>query len=142
MRGLTVAIVATMLIATSVPAVAAQPGAGVAAFLLAALATTQEASATAFEALSPAHQKIARALYEAQPSTVAIRSKLTLEQIAARRHSGQGWGEIFYTMKSHGLVRDKSVSQVVSNYERGAKREQASFKDQAAKDQAATTTTR
>ena len=125
-------VVAAMLLVSSVPASATQPGAGVAAFILAALATTQQASATAFEALSPAHQKIARALYEAQPATTAIRSKLTLEQIAARRHSGQGWGEIFYTMKSYGLVREKSVSQVVSNYERGAKREQAAPKDHAA----------
>jgi len=56
---------------------------------------------------------------------------LTLDQIAARRQSGQGWGEIFYTMRSHGLVREKSVSQVVSNYERGAKSEHAGARDHA-----------
>src|SRR5262245_58634227 len=92
-------VMAVTVLASSVPALGAQPGAGIAAFFLSALATTQQASATAFEALSPAHQKIARALYEAQPSTTSLRSKLTLEQIAARRNSGQGWGEIFYTMK-------------------------------------------
>jgi len=124
-------VVTALLLVSSVPASAAQPGAGVAAFLLAALATTQQASAAAFETLSPAHQKIARALYEAQPSTTAMRSRLTLEQIAARRQGGQGWGEIFYTMKAYGLVREKSVSQVVSNYERGAKREHAASRDQA-----------
>jgi len=127
-----VGLVAGMLLASNPPALAAQPGAGVAVFILAALATTQHASVTAFEALSPAHQKIARALYEAQKATAATRSRLTLDQIAARRQSGQGWGEIFYTMRSHGLVREKSVSQVVSSYERDARSGHAASPQQAA----------
>src|SRR4029453_12471789 len=41
---------------------------------------------------------------------------LTLQQIAAKRLSGQSWGQIFREMKAQGLVQEKSLSQVVSRY--------------------------
>ena len=41
---------------------------------------------------------------------------LTLDEIAARRQTGQGWGQVFRDMKAQGLVQEKSLGQVVSKY--------------------------
>jgi hypothetical protein len=118
-------VAAVMLLLSGISSVAAQPAAGAAAFMLAALAATQSPAVGAFEALSSADQKIARALHAAQKSASATRSLLTLDQIAWRKRGGLGWGEIFNTMKARGLVREKNVGQVVSNYEHAAKAEPA-----------------
>ena len=103
-----------MLTATVAEASTQQQPSGVAALLLAALATTPSGPG-AFESLSAAHQKTARTLYDAQRWNPSARLKLTLEQIAARRQSGQGWGEIFNIMKSRGLVRESRIGELLGS---------------------------
>lgn len=82
--------------------------------------------AGAFQRMSPGNQKIARALFDAQAAAVTPapgggRSRgakaLTLDQIAAQRQGGQGWGQIFQAMRAGGLVHETSLGQVVSRYE-------------------------
>jgi len=86
-------------------------------------AWAQTTSTGAFEKLSPGDQKIARALFEAQSTTQSTTQNtsggttpLTLDQIAAKKQH-TGWGEIFKQMKAQGLVTDKNLGQVVSNFE-------------------------
>lgn len=67
----------------------------------------------AYASLSPGNQKIARALFEAQTT-----KPLTLDEIAAKKQSGQGWGKVFQDMKAQGLVQEKNLGQVVSRYHR------------------------
>jgi hypothetical protein len=100
--------------------------------LLFGVATTSPAAAQdttvdgAYERLSPGNQKIARALWEAQqpaPGTTtrssdAAAKSLTLDEVAAQKQSGQGWGQVFRTMKGQGLVQEKNLGQVVSRYAR------------------------
>jgi len=74
----------------------------------------------AFERLSPGEQKIARSLFAAQRRDVPPGSRLTLDQIAAKK-SGEGWGGVFKDMKSQGLVTAKNLGQVVKQ---GAGRQQ------------------
>lgn len=86
-----------------------------------ALAQTKSVtSAPAFDKLSLGNQKVAASLYQAQtagtsPTGSPIRA-LTLQQISAKRLSGQSWGQIFREMKAQGLVQEKSLGQVVSRY--------------------------
>lgn len=54
----------------------------------------------AFDELSPGSRKIARALFEAQQART---KPLSLNDIAALRQRGQGWGAIFIDMKAQGL---------------------------------------
>lgn len=77
-------------------------------------------STGAFNQLSPGNQKIAQSLFAAQkpPSGTA---PLTLDQIAAMKQSGKGWGEVFKEMKAQGLVPDKNLGQAVSAYSRQQK---------------------
>ena len=73
--------------------------------------------AGAFDELSPGNQKAVRALFEAQrPDPPPGTSRLTLDEIAARKQHGQGWGRIFGDMKSRGLVDAKNFGQVVSRF--------------------------
>jgi hypothetical protein len=107
------------------------PGLAVGAGALAQTkSTTSAPSTSAFDKLSLGNQKVAASLYEAQnartsPTGSPIRP-LTLQQISAKRLSGQSWGQIFREMKAQGLVQERSLSQVVSRYgqvagpERGA----------------------
>ena len=75
------------------------------------------ALAGAFDQLSPGNQKAARSLFEAQRSTLPPGTRpLTLDEIAARKQSGQGWGRIFDGMKSAGLVDAKNFGQTVSSF--------------------------
>lgn len=74
-------------------------------------------TAGTFERLSPGNQKIARALFEAQPAPSGPR-RLTLDQIAAMKRTGRGWGDVFKDMKARGLVEEKNLGQVVSRHER------------------------
>jgi len=90
--------------------------------------TKSVTSAPAFDKLSLGNQKVAASLYQAQtagtsPTGSPIRP-LTLQQIAAKRLSGQSWGQIFREMKAQGLVQEKSLSQVVSRYGQVADSEQ------------------
>ena len=82
-------------------------------------AWAQTTGTGAFDKLSPGDQKIARALFEAQPTTQTTNgaTPLTLDQIAAKKKH-TGWGEIFKQMKAQGLVTDKNLGQAVSNFER------------------------
>jgi hypothetical protein len=78
-----------------------------------------QAPGGAFEQLSPGNQKIARALFEAQPTRLPPgTSPLTLDQIAARKlsHQDGGWGRIFADMRTEGRVTTKNLGQAVSSY--------------------------
>jgi hypothetical protein len=91
----------------------------------------------AYQKMSPGNQKVARALFEAQtttmtPTTIKAGSKtpaptpataiasgpkpLTLDQIAALKQQGSGWESVFRQMRAQGLVTEKSMSQVVTRY--------------------------
>lgn len=76
----------------------------------------------AYERLSPGHRLIARALFEAQmvPGPTARRGArtLTLDEISARKQSGEGWGRIFNDMQARGLVRERSMLDLLSRHER------------------------
>ena len=102
-----------LLASTVADAPAQQQQSGTAALLLAALAAGPSASG-AFESLSAAHQRTARVLHAAQRPTTT-RVKLTLDQIAARRQSGQGWGEIFNVMKAYGLVKERTIRELLGS---------------------------
>jgi hypothetical protein len=45
---------------------------------------------------------------------------MTLDQIAAMKQGGQGWGQIFKEMKAQGLVSAKNLGQVVSASHHGS----------------------
>jgi hypothetical protein len=74
---------------------------------------------SAYDSLAPGHQKIAQALFLAQttPADNTASAPLTLDQIAARRVSGQDWGRIFKDMKALGLITDKNLARSVIRYE-------------------------
>lgn len=76
----------------------------------------------AYERLSPGHQLVARALFEAQvvPGPTARRGArmLTLDEIAARKQSGEGWGRIFNDMQARGLVRERSMLDLLARHDR------------------------
>ena len=106
-------------------AAAAQPGisAGLEAFisyLLAARAMEQQASSTgAYARLSPDDRRVAQALFEAQAAAFrpTTAPRLSLEQIAARRHKGEPWAEVFKAMKADGVVTDASLGQTLSRFD-------------------------
>jgi hypothetical protein len=71
-----------------------------------------------FEQLSPGNQKGARALYDAQKAGPPTGAKLlTLDEIAARKHTGEGWARMFQSMKSQGLIDADNFRQVVESYD-------------------------
>lgn len=74
----------------------------------------------AFDSLPANEQKVARALFEGQTAGGEhhARKSLTLDQIAEKRQSGEGWGEVFRAMKAQGLLTQKSLGEVVSDYEK------------------------
>lgn len=85
--------------------------------------TTSNPNQGAFDKLSPGNQKIAQALYEAQQSnaqttgsTSTTSKTYTLDDIAAMKQSGKGWGVVFKDMKAQGkLPADvKNLGQLVS----------------------------
>ena len=94
------------------------------------ISTPTSTTTGAFEQLSPGNQKIARALFEAQQTETTTTGTtgtgtatggtatkpLTLDEIAAKKQSGTGWGEVFKQMKTQGLVQDKNLGQAVSRY--------------------------
>src|SRR5262245_24881793 len=74
--------------------------------------------AGAFDELSPGNQKAVRALFEAQRSDPPPGTKrLTVDEIAARKRGGQGWGRIFDDMRSQGLVDAKNLGHVIISYD-------------------------
>jgi hypothetical protein len=129
----------------------------VAAILLLFGATTASAQvappptpAGAYQKLSPGHQKMARALFEAQtttmtPTTTKAGSKtapspnaapstagangpkpLTLDQIAAMKQAGTGWEQVFRQMRAQGLLTDKNIGQVMARYNQSSRPPSAS----------------
>jgi hypothetical protein len=89
-------------------------------FLCTAGAGAQSAARRSpFDALAPGHKKIAQALFLAQtaPAADTATVPLTLDEIAARRVSGQDWGRIFKDMKAQGLITDKNLARSVTRYE-------------------------
>jgi hypothetical protein len=91
-------------------------GAALALVLVPPGAWAQTEGTGAFARLSAGEQKIARALFEAQSTSAS--TPLALDEIAAKKQSGQGWGEVFKQMKTQGLVTQKNLGQVVSSFER------------------------
>lgn len=85
--------------------------------------TTTSSNEGAFDELSPGNQKIARALFEAQKTDTASSptKSLTLDDIAAMKQSGKGWGQVFQEMKAQGLVQEKNLGQVVSRANHAAR---------------------
>ena len=80
---------------------------------------TASTTAGAFDKLSPGNQKVASALFQAQNG--ATSTPLTLDEIAAKKQGGQGWGEVFKSMQAQGLVQEKNLGQVVSKYNHSTK---------------------
>jgi hypothetical protein len=106
-------------------------GSALAGFLLlfgamtASPASAQMPSAAgAYERMTPDNQKVARALFEAQavlvaPAPAGTRKNraLSLDEIAAQKRPGRGWGQVFQLMRAQGLLHETSLGQVVSRHE-------------------------
>ncbi len=103
-----------ILLATGVDAAQVAPSAGGSS----RSATSASASGD-LEKLSPGDQKIARALFQAQSSgeVSASTKPLSLDEIAAMKLSGQGWARVFEEMKSRQLLRQRTLGQVVNDFE-------------------------
>jgi hypothetical protein len=102
--------------------------------------TPPAAPAGAYQKLAPGHQKVARALFEAQtvpmtttttkagskPAVAASSTSsaasgpapkpLTLDQIAAMKQQGSGWEHVFRQMRAQGLLTEKTIAQVMTRY--------------------------
>src|SRR5262245_22044643 len=75
----------------------------------------------AFEQLSPRNQKIAGAIFESPPLASpppTFQKPLSLDQIAALKQSGRGWGVVYKDLREKGLVQDKNLGQAVSRFNR------------------------
>jgi hypothetical protein len=82
-----------------------------------------------YERMDVGHQKIARALFEAQmPNTIPGGSPrikrggspippLTLDEISGLKENGRAWGFVFQTMRTRGLLREDNLGQVMAKYE-------------------------
>ena len=86
---------------------------GIAAFVVLTLTLFHAGASAQTSKLSPGDQKIAQALFEAQSTS----EPLTREQIVAMK-SHEGWGDVFKDMKSKGLLKQKNLGQIVSEFER------------------------
>ena len=86
-----------------------------AAGIAAAQSPPPPAPGGAFESLSPGNQKIARAIFDSErrAGPTAATTPLSLDEIAAMKQGGKGWGEVFKEMKSQGLVQDRNLGQAV-----------------------------
>jgi hypothetical protein len=89
------------------------------ALLLGTAVADAQSGRSPYDRLAPGHQKIAQALFLAQttPAEDTAATPLTLDQIAARRVSGQDWGRIFKDMKALGLITDRNLARSVIRYE-------------------------
>jgi hypothetical protein len=84
--------------------------------MLAVLLSQASASAQ-MSKLSPGDQKIVHALFEAQSKPKSGAPLLTRDQIAAMK-TPQGWSEVFRDLKGKGFLTQKSLGQIVADYER------------------------
>ena len=103
----------TLLTALVIVGVAAATAAAQTATTTQPTTTSSNPNAGAFDTLSPGNQKIARALYDAQPSNTQTYSR---DDIAAMKQSGKGWGVVFKDMKANGQIPPdaKNLGQLVS----------------------------
>lgn len=69
---------------------------------------------SAYEQLSTGGRKIADAMFEGQSVTGDGPEAWSVEQIAAAKQDGQGWGQIFHDLKSQGLTDAKNLGELVS----------------------------
>ena len=82
--------------------------------------TSSNPNEGAFDKLSPGNQKIAQALYDAQPQgtsgSTTTTTSMSLNDIAAMKQSGKGWGVVFKDMKAQGSLPPdvKNLGQLVS----------------------------
>jgi len=81
-------------------------------------ATPLNPSPGGYARLTPANQRVVDALYNAQrtSATGMGATGYTRDQIAAMKQSGLGWGQVFQRLKAQGLVKEKNLGQVVSQY--------------------------
>jgi len=77
-------------------------------------------TAAAFQSLSPGEQKIDHALFQAQRATADGAAPLSLDQIAALKAERQSWTKVFEQMRMQGLLRAKSLGEVIAHYEQHA----------------------
>jgi len=83
------------------------------------LALTQSSAWAQTGQPAPSDKKVAQALFEAQgKGTASGAQPMTLEQIVAMKSRQGGWGQVFKDMKSKGLLTQKNLGQVVSDFER------------------------
>jgi hypothetical protein len=108
-----------LLLATVVGAFA---GFAAGSIALAQTKSTASATAGAFNRLSVGNQKVARSLHQAQKAGSSATAPapparlLTLDELAARHLNGQPWSGVFKDLKAQGLVKERSLGQVVSTY--------------------------
>ncbi len=81
-------------------------------------ATTLNPSPGGYARLTPGNQRVVDALYNAQrtSATGMGATGYTRDQIAAMKQSGLGWGQVFQRLKAQGLVKEKNLGQVMSQY--------------------------
>jgi hypothetical protein len=85
--------------------------------VLSATAAFAQSADGPFAQLSRGNQRIAQAIFEAQNAQrPAGTQPLTLDQIAARRLAGEGWGNVFRTMRAEGRVSAPNLGQAMSAY--------------------------
>ena len=95
--------------------------AGLAALSFVTMMVTTVAAQTqggAYDRLAPGDQRIARSLFEAQRRSLPPGSRLSLDEIAARRRDG-AWGSVFKSMKADGLITGKTLSRIVDRQRSG-----------------------
>jgi len=82
-------------------------------------ATTLNPSPGGYARLTPGNQRVVDALYKAQRLSATGgmgATGYTRDQIAAMKQSGLGWGQVFQRLKAQGLVKEKNLGQVMSQY--------------------------
>jgi hypothetical protein len=78
---------------------------------------TQLSASAQMSKLSPGDQKVVQALFEAQSKPKSGAPLLTRDQIAAMK-TPQGWSAVFRDLKGKGFLTQKSLGQIVADYDR------------------------
>lgn len=76
------------------------------------------AALQSYDRLSPASQRIARGLFDAQTGE----PRLTLDEIATLRLAGTTWGEIFAEFLARDLVSEQQLSHLMREHHSDLKR--------------------
>ena len=82
-----------------------------------ALLVIQGGASAQVSKLSPGDQKVVHALFEAQSKPKSGAPLLTRDQIAAMK-TPQGWSAVFRDLRGKGFLTQKSLGQIVKDYER------------------------